>query len=139
MFELSRTEELGSDSPGKRWIIEGWESDERTPFLTNPDATLADAREWAEQMLAETTDYRVTGWSACTPSLVKNVHTLETVTAETTDSIKLKIATGAYAKYLIGMLGDPNAVWVVEHGTGTFHIPVRHITFVNHVITTIQV
>jgi len=143
MFELERVEvparELGTAGPEECWTINGWESDDHSPWLTATGTNLADAQEWAERVIHATTDYRITGWDDCTPTLTKLIHTLETVTAETTDSIKLKIATGAYVKYLIGMLGDPNAVWVVEHGAGTFHIPVRHITFVNHVITTIQV
>jgi hypothetical protein len=140
MFELSRIEilpeELGSDSPGKRWIIEGWESDEHAPFLTNPDADLADAREWAERMLAETTDYRVTGWSVCTPHLHKLNHTLTAIVSSSNGAIVLDISSGAQAESLIGMLRDADAVWRVERAPrNVCYIPVRNITYAEHAVT----
>jgi hypothetical protein len=143
MFELERVEvpaeQLGTANPEERWTINGWEPDEHSPWLGAAGTNLADAQEWAKRVIHATTDYRITGWDDRHPTLTKLIHTLDIITTDSPEATKLTIGTGTHARHMLGMLGNPNAVWVVEHGAGTLHIPVRHITFVNHVITTIQV
>jgi hypothetical protein len=97
-------------------------------------------RNWATQMIAKTTNYRVVGWNGTVPALEQENHGLEFWTMA---GVRASYAVdGMNVPWILGRLGDPDDVIVIprpELPNTTTHIPVRAIATINHTIHRVKV
>jgi hypothetical protein len=101
------------------------------------ETAFAAMHTWAESAIAETTDYRVTGWNGYVPNLVLEHHRLEVRTSDGTAGVYA--IEGWEEKWITSRLVDPNDVLMFRNASSgdrrlVTHIPVRAITFVRHTV-----
>lgn len=116
-----------------RWTMNGWDGDDECPgFLDRENATLDDAKQWAEQTIARTSDYRVIGWHGTAPQLQHLKHRLEIWTADgSPDTYPVK--DGQTVRGMLRALYDDSDVLCFPEGDyETVYIPVRAITTLIH-------
>lgn len=121
-------------------LVEAHENDD--------ECTMDAARKWATRRIAETTNYRVTGWDpdGLTPILIerRDVLSIDAID-ETCGSFTAPNAARAYG--ILYSLREPDAVITIKVGNKhnendgseteiTAYIPVRNVTHIRHIVTT---
>lgn len=142
----------GRDETGTRWTLgPTWYDDHQydenlLPYYDDGNRELElsfdvapePVRNWAAQMIAKTTDYRVTGWNGLVPILCIDAHTMEIVT---TAGMRMTfITTSPEARTIYGRLEEPDHVIIMKAKDGrTVRIPVRAIVAVETVVNVVNV
>jgi hypothetical protein len=152
------------DARGVRWTLgPTWydihqdDDSEEEPYLNlgplveasenDDECTMHAARQWAIRRIADTTNYRVTGWEPdrLTPILVERQDVLSIdCVDEHCGSFTVPSMTRAYG--ILCTLREPDAVITIKVGrkhnedTGsdteiTAYIPVRNVTHIRHIVT----
>jgi hypothetical protein len=139
---------------GPTWYDDHMYDEDLLPYYDNgdrntelaPTPTLMDeVKTWAARMIAQTTDYRVIGWSGTVPDLERDDHVLEfwlMVAGQPAASHASYHVTGVEARAIIRSLGNPDDIIVItrhDHPTVATYIPVRGVATVNHMINQVPV